>query len=232
MLNREILVLLIEDDPMVQEVNKQFVERVKGFKVVAVAKNGLEGIQKVKQFQPDLVLLDIFMPNIDGIEVLHEIRTEKIDIDVIIVTAANDRKTIRTVLQNGALDYIIKPFKFKRIQQALQNYQAYRKKFVSDDSLSQIQLDQMLFFKNANNEGKTLIHDLPKGLNNATLELIITFLKIQHEPKSTEEVADGVGLARVTAGRYLAYLKDIGTIKLAIQYGVVGRPVNKYIILQ
>lgn len=230
MANKDILVLLIEDDPMVQEVNKQFVEQVKGFKVIASAKNGLEGIQKINQFQPDLVLLDIFMPNIDGIELLHKIRAEKIDIDVIVITAANDRQTIRTMLQNGALDYIIKPFKFDRIQKALQNYKDYRKKFVSEDSLSQLQLDQMLFVKNAKNVKEQTEHNLPKGLNKVTLELITSYLTKQHEPKSAEEVADGVGLARVTARRYLEYLKEIGIIELDIQYGVVGRPVNKYFI--
>ena len=216
---------------MVQEVNKQFVERVKGFKVIASAKNGAEGLQKIKEYQPDLVLLDIFMPNFDGVEVLHKIRAEKIDVDVIVITAANDRQTIRTMLQNGALDYIIKPFKFERIQQSLHNYKTYRKKLVSDDSLSQLQLDQMLFLKETKNAKEQIELDLPKGLNKGTLQVITSYLQKQNTPKSAEEVADGVGLARVTARRYLEYLKEVCVIEVDIQYGVVGRPVNRYIIL-
>jgi two-component system, CitB family, response regulator DctR len=59
-MTNEIRVLLIEDDPMVQEVNKQFIERLPAFKIVDTASNGLEGLEKIRQSKPDLVILDIF----------------------------------------------------------------------------------------------------------------------------------------------------------------------------
>ena len=110
-MNKETIhVLLIEDDPMVQQVNKQFIERVNHFQVIDIASNGLEGLEKIRHHQPDLVILDIFMPSLNGIDTLYEIRKEQIDIDVIIISAANDQKTVRKMMQNGAFDYLIKPF--------------------------------------------------------------------------------------------------------------------------
>src|SRR3954454_4811733 len=112
-MNNDIIqVLLIEDDPMVQEVNKQFIERLPQFQIIDTASNGLEVIEKIKGLHPDLVILDIFMPSLNGIDTIYEIRKEQLDVDVIIISAANDPITIRKMMQNGAFDYLIKPFKF------------------------------------------------------------------------------------------------------------------------
>lgn len=67
-----IKVLLIEDDPMVREVNRQFIEKVEGFKVIAMCKNGVEGFEKILECKPDLVFMDIFMPEQDGIATLKK----------------------------------------------------------------------------------------------------------------------------------------------------------------
>jgi two-component system response regulator DctR len=222
-----IRVLLIEDDPMVQEVNKQFIEKVEGYKVIDKASNGVEGFQKVKELNPDLVVLDIYMPKQDGIDMLYQIRKEKANVDVIVITAANDKHTIRTIRQNGAIDYIIKPFKFERIRQTLENYKQYWFQTASDDSISQKQLDHMLFIQESGEAVKEK-SELPKGLNEATLQQIIRYLIQQTEEKSAEEVAEGIGLARVTARRYLEYLYNIDRIELDVKYGGVGRPVNRY----
>ncbi len=111
---------------MVQEVNREFIESVKGFRVVAVASNGEAGISPCEKINPDLVLLDIYMPKKDGIKTLQEFRKQKLESDVIVVSAAKDSETIKLMLQNGAMDYIIKPFKIHRIQQALEKYRKYR----------------------------------------------------------------------------------------------------------
>lgn len=221
-----IRVLLIEDDPMVQEVNKQFIEKVDGFEVVEKAANGKEGIEKIQKLQPDLVILDVYMPTQDGLEVLYHIRKEQLPVDVITVTAANDPETIRKMLQNGAVDYILKPFKFERIQKALENYKTYTQKLSEQTSVSQDHIDKILLKEE---EDATVEVDLPKGLNNLTLNQIIKYLDQQTIAKSAEDVAEGVGLARVTARRYLEFMKNTGQIKLDMQYGGVGRPVNRYI---
>ncbi|MBN6888096.1 response regulator [Cytobacillus horneckiae] len=226
MIMDKIKVLLIEDDPMVQEVNKGFIANVKGFEIAAVASNGDEGIQLAKSVQPDLIILDIFMPKKDGIKTMHELRKQKINAEVIVVSAAKDKDTIKLMLQNGALDYIIKPFKFDRIEQALEKFRQYRESLKEAGTMSQEQLDLLLYTEQA----KKIENDLPKGLNEFTLKEVISYMNNQIEPLSAGEVAHDIGIARVTARRYLDYLEKKGVIKLDVQYGGVGRPVNRYVL--
>ncbi|MGP4074609.1 response regulator [Halobacillus sp. K22] len=218
-----IEVLLIEDDPMVQEVNRQFIERVSPFQVVDIASDGKEGVRMAKELSPHLIVLDIFMPGQDGVEALKEIRNQAFDVDVIVITAANDKDTIRSMFRHGAVDYLIKPFKFERLQQALTNYRDFRSEISGAGALQQQQIDGLVGSKLEQD-----VKELPKGLNQQTLEQITTFLGQNSEALSAEQVADGVGMARVTARRYLEYLQKIGDVDIEIQYGGVGRPVNRY----
>ncbi len=231
-IKRETLrVLLIEDDPMVQEVNSQFVERVEGFRVAGIASTGDEGLRMVTELQPDLVILDIFMPVRDGIETLLELRRNETPVDVMIISAANDMRTIEKMLQNGAVDYIMKPFKFERVKQALEHYRQMKTALDSGHPASQSELDRLLFGRRQDapspDDLMEMPQALPKGLQAVTLKQIVQFLVGQAEALSAEEVAEGIGIARVTARRYLDYLVKSGQVRLDLQYGV-GRPVNKY----
>lgn len=220
-----IQVLLVEDDPMVRQVNRQFIEQVPGYHLIGTAKNGVEGIQQIKQLKPDLVFMDIFMPEQDGIETLTKIREKGLKVDVIAVTAANDMKTIRKMLQLGVFDYIMKPFSFERMEHTLQNYRQFKTKIDGKSEMTQSELDLLLHHQQKPHQTDT---KLPKGLNAATLEKIVTYIGTQEQSVSAEEVANGVGLARVTARRYLDYLEKQNKVKIDIQYGGVGRPVNQY----
>ncbi|GCD83974.1 putative C4-dicarboxylate response regulator DctR [Parageobacillus thermoglucosidasius] len=221
-------VLLIEDDPMVQEVNRQFIEQVEGFTVIGVAGNGIEGIQLIRELHPDLAIIDIYMPQQDGLETLKEIRAKGYEVDIIAITAASDIDTVRRVLQNGAFDYIMKPFKFERLKQALENYHSFRQTLNEKETLTQKELDVLL--QTAEPQPLAPRSELPKGLNEVTLQKVIRYLRKQTEPVSAEEVAEGVGIARVTARRYLEYLEKRGEVSLDVQYGGIGRPVNRYMM--
>ncbi|KQX68505.1 response regulator [Paenibacillus sp. Root444D2] len=227
-------VVLIEDDPMVLEVNRQFVERVPGFEIVGTSSNGLDGIEKVRELKPDLVILDIYMPGQNGTELLQQIRNEQLNADAIVITAANDIPTIQRMLHQGAVDYIMKPFKFERVREALENYQIMKRRLGTESTLSQVELDQLL---HGNNGGEPLPEspafsvqrDLPKGLQALTMKQVMLFLMQQHKSLSAEEVAEGVGLARVTARRYLDFLEKNKQVKLDLEYGGIGRPINRYV---
>ncbi|MGE6632090.1 response regulator [Bacillus sp. NPDC077027] len=221
-----IKVLLIEDDPMVQEVNKEFIMSVPGFHVVAVAGNGEQGIQLIKEVCPDLVVLDVYMPKKDGIKTLQEIRKQKIKVDIIVISAAKDKETIGIMLQNGARDYIIKPFKFGRMKQSLESYKLFRAKIGNTEEFSQEMLDDIIRKPAIKQEEPFL----PKGLNVYTMNEIKAYMKAQNGAQSAEEVANSLGIARVTARRYLDFLVKEGELKLDMQYGGVGRPVNTYIV--
>jgi two-component system response regulator DctR len=237
-------VLLVEDDPMVQEVNRQFVEQVEGFRIIGMASNGVDGLAMTRKLLPDLLILDIFVPMMDGMQTLTTIRAEGLPVDVIVISAANDRQTVQHMLQNGAIDYIMKPFKFERVQQALEQFRQKKQSLQAINNISQQQLDYILFGHTTSAEpvlshaeaspssivpGIAASEDLPKGLQALTLKQIVQFLSVCSTPLSAEEVAEGVGIARVTARRYLDYLEKHGQVRLDLQYGV-GRPVNKYIL--
>lgn len=220
-----IQVLLVEDDPMVRQVNRQFIEQVPGYHLIGTAKNGVEGVQQIKQLKPDLVFMDIFMPEQDGIETLKIIREKGLTVDVIAVTAANDIKTIQKMLQLGVFDYIMKPFSFERMKHTLQNYRHYKNKMEEKSEMTQKEFDSLLHHQQTPHQPDA---KLPKGLNASTLEKIVSFIGKKEQSVSAEEVANGVGLARVTARRYLDYLEKQNKVKIDIQYGGVGRPVNQY----
>lgn len=222
-------VVLIEDDPMVRQVNRQFLEQIEGIRIVGVAKDGIEGVEQLKTLAPDVALMDIFMPEQDGIKTLQQIRDQGLPVDVIAVTAANDMKTIEKMLQLGVYDYIMKPFTFDRMKQTIQQYLAYKAYITKKEALNQDELDQLLHPTRETDH----YHDaLPKGLNGATLQKIIQFIGEQTGAVTAIEVAQGVGLARVTARRYLDYLEKQRQVVIDIQYGGVGRPVNQYRLVQ
>lgn len=231
-----IHVLLIEDDPMVREVNRQFIERIEGFTLVGYAGNGIEGLEKVKVLKPDLVFMDIFMPEQDGMVTLGKIREEHLIVDVIAVTAANDMPTIQRILHLGVYDYIMKPFTFERIEQTLKNYQAYKAKMKDMQDLTQHDFDHLMQQRlpELNNtpipSQKIEIEELPKGFNRATLDKVLSYIEESNEAVSAEEVATYIGTARVTARRYLDFLEKQSKLKVDIQYGSVGRPIHRYYI--
>ncbi|MFZ5898826.1 MAG: response regulator [Bacillota bacterium] len=219
-----ISTLIVEDDPMVAEVNRSFVESISGYEVVGLAATGSEALELIESLNPVLTLLDIYLPDIDGVSVLHEIRKRQLPTDVILITAAQDVMTIQDVFRYGAIDYIVKPFKLTRLKAALDSYANLRESLDHCSSLDQDAIDKLTRAQAADHNPNRL----PKGLHELTLRQIYVYLVQQGRSLSADEVAAGVGLARVTARRYLEYLERNGKVTLELQYGSVGRPVNRY----
>ncbi|MEH7097209.1 response regulator [Neobacillus vireti] len=219
-----IKVLIVEDDPMVMEINAQFVSKLPGFKLAGKAFTGKEAIYYINKEKPNLVLLDFFLPDTNGLTLLQTIRNNHYPLDVILLTANRDPQHIQEIFRAGVMDYIVKPFRFDRFQTALEQYRQTFKKYKENKPFEQADLDALMGVKPKGDESEYL----PKGLNDRTLQQIVQFLKRQAEPLSSEDVAAGIGLARVTVRRYLDYLEKKGQIVMEIQYGSVGRPMNKY----
>ncbi|MFT9495240.1 response regulator [Anaerosolibacter sp.] len=219
---REIHVLIVEDDPMVQEINRRFISKVKDFRVVGMANNGSEALKMVRELKPQLVLLDVFMAKMDGLTVLKEIRSIGANVDVILITADKTVDTIHDAIRYGVIDYIIKPFKFERFKEALLHYQRMREALENKDNFQQQDLDRILHLKDDR------IEELPKGLNQTTLDLVVDYLKNNKQFHTSMELSQDVGIARVTARRYLEYLTDKKVVQVELEYGSVGRPVHRY----
>lgn len=230
-------VVIIEDDPMVAEVNRAYVEGSGPFSVVGAARTGREGVQLVADLAPDLVVLDIYMPGMDGVEALKEIRRQGLPADVLMVTAAQDVQTIQEVLRQGAVDYIIKPFKFERIRSTLQAYAQMRHRLTGSETISQAELDRLSHGLGAHPVPEATATAppqtdrlLPKGLTDWTLRQVLLYVVNQGGRLSASEVGDGTGLARVTVRRYLDYLVQQGRLGVELHYAPVGRPVYRYFL--
>lgn len=226
-----IEVIIIEDDHMVAEINKTFVNSVPGFTVVDVAGTAGEGIKKTLSLKPDLALIDIYLPDHSGLSLLKELRRLNVPTDAILLTAAHDSETIVCAFRYGAVDYILKPFKFERLKMALESYSQMRVKLNALGSLSQAEIDQLKANRHLAVAEDESLGEIPKGLNDLTMKQVLLFMIKSPGSMSAEEVAEGLGLARVTARRYLEYLEAIGKVTVDLRYGSVGRPVKKYKII-
>lgn len=218
-----IRVFIVEDDPMVLEVNTGFLKRLPFFQFCGSADAGEEAIKKIEETEPDLVLLDMFLPDISGLDVLKTIREKQIPTDVLMITAARDANTIHNVFRLGAVDYLVKPFRFDRFKAALDAYQKMWNKLNDSGILKQEDIDQLKQMQKQDAE-------LPKGLSDKTLKQILLALLEQPEPVTAENLATILGMARVTVRRYLEYLVQAEKIKVQIQYGSVGRPSHFYYV--
>ena len=211
---------------MVAEFNRVYVNKVAGFRAAATARTGQEARQVIHQQAINLILLDIFMPGMNGIELLTEVRAAGLEIDVIFVTAACDMKTINKALQLGAVDYLIKPFEFERLKQSLEQYQASRLLIGEGQTVNQKELDRIL---NRAPGESTAVTQLPKGLDRSTLPRVWQACRATPDKAhSCDEIAAQVGLSRVSVHKYLEYLVAVRLLRCEINYGGVGRPVHRY----
>lgn len=218
-----IKVLVVEDDPMVAELNRRYIERIEDFAFCGIVKNGEEALAVLEEKNMDLVLLDIFMPNMNGLELLAKIRQQNVSVDVIVVSAARENQSIQMALRNGAVDYLIKPFEFERFQAALVAFKKRLQAIRGETGLSQKDLDQQIFAKIPHKD-----IELPKGLDRNTIKRVWGHILDRQEEFTAEEMAQYVGLSPVSIRKYLKYFQSMDLLHVEISYGSVGRPVYRY----
>ncbi|MFZ7101471.1 MAG: response regulator [Peptococcaceae bacterium] len=224
-----VRVLIVEDDPMVASINKKLTEKVQPFEVIDISTTEEEAIKKIQELLPDLVLLDIFLANGSGLNLLQKIRKLDIPTDVILVTAAKDSKTIAQTMRYGAIDYIIKPFDLDRLEKSLKNYLKLRFLLNKEKDIKQSDLDKQLNVS-IENEPVRQQEELPKGVHALTLDQILVFLLKQNQPLSCEEISAQLSMSKITVWRYLEYLVEQDKIKVELVYGTVGRPSKRYYV--
>ncbi len=219
-----INVMIVEDDPMVARLNSKYLEKLSGFRLVGVAKSCREALERLGRDKVDLLLLDIYLPGSNGIELLKDIRKADRNVDVIILSAASDVPTIKKAMNFGAFDYLIKPFEFERFTKSLLSYKEATHYIYAKNKLNQSELDSHYFGRNLEE-----INTLPKGLNKNTLIKIWGGVVRQGKRRfTTEQIASLIGLSRVSTRKYLEFLKDINMLSLDVEYGTVGRPIYQY----
>ncbi|BDY32593.1 response regulator [Mycolicibacterium mageritense] len=213
-------VLIVDDDFMVAEIHRRFVERVDGFRPVGLARNGTEALSAVEELKPDLVLLDVYLPDMTGLEVLQRLRSAGHPVSVIMITAAREIDTVRGALDGGAADYLIKPFEFDQLRAKLAAFAARADALASARGADQSLIDTLF----GGPAAATQV--LPKGLGAETGKLVLDAVRDAGEVSATE-CADLVGISRVSARRYLEHYLATGALELRLQYGA-GRPERRY----
>lgn len=222
-----IKVLIVEDDPMVAEFNKRYLNEVKGFSLAGIVHNVKDAKEFLEKEQVNLLLLDVYMPGMNGLELLHFIREQKMAVDVILITAAADTEKIQTALRLGVTDYLIKPFEFERFSNALEKYKNKSALFEKKQVLNQEDLDDRILQGEQRSFGE-MTQALPKGLTASTLQIIINVIKSKEGTLfSTDEIAESTYISRVSVRKYLKYLTQLGVLEESLTYGI-GRPVYFY----
>ena len=217
-------ILIVEDDPMVAMINEQYIKKNKNFELVGKCSNGVAALEFLENNEVDLLVLDVYMPQMDGFETLRRVRNKQITVDAIMVTAANDRNSLEEALHLGVVDYLVKPFTFDRFQMALEKYISQNSALKDVETLNQKNIDHII--DNARKKSDDL-H--PKGIQEKTTELILEYLKENSGRSFTgDEIAEKVGLTGVTVRRYMNYLAESGRVIGEMNYETGGRPCMKY----
>ncbi len=216
--------IIVEDDPMVAHINRIYMEEFQEIKVEECFHDGKSAWEYILNNRVDLVVLDLYMPILDGLEVLRKIRSSSIPVDVIMVTASNDAKIVDEMIRLGIIDYLIKPFEYLRFHSAIEKFLKKKNILVSSKTLNQDLIDGLI----SSNVATQPI--LPKGLQQQTLDMILEELEKESTRYYTcDELSDVCKLSSVTIRRYLNYLADQKLVLCKINYETKGRPSITYI---
>lgn len=245
-----IKVLIVEDEPVAAEALATYVARVPLFAVAGRAGSGAEALRQLATVEVDLLLLDIRLPGMSGLELLRQIRAAGNTTDVITVTRSGDLAVMRAAVSYGVVGYLIKPFTFSGLRSKLESYLAYHagthgRRMMAD----QHEVDEVLATLRA-----TGPDSLPPGISRESLDAVIGAL-LRGGPSATSlsgpagsgpagpgpagsvfagvsasEMGEVLGASRVTARRYLEYLAAQGTVARAVRYRGAGRPEVEYVM--
>lgn len=245
-------IAIVEDDPMVAKIHEQFLTSFEEFKLLKVLSKGKEAQDWLLNNEVDLIILDLFIPEMNGLEILLALRQSKKETDVIVVSAAKDKATIQEARRLGVFDYLIKPFSFNRLAATLNHYKEQKEQLKKEENFTQRRLDQIYNVNQrvlGNNEQGQSIEDIQnnleyepnselpleiieledtKGIQKETLHYIAEYLMILKEGKSAGELAENLDLGRVTIRRYLEFLYEKSLVSMSIEYGSIGRPKYLY----
>ncbi len=226
-----IKVMIIEDDPMVSFINTKYLGNISGVFTAASFDNGKDALAYLAGHRIDLIILDMYLPDMTGLEILKTLRAKGDMTEVIMVTADNSLDDIQTALSYGVLDYLIKPFEYDRFCQAVDKYFTKHGHDAKTDSLSQEDIDRMMSGNTAPSAPEPG-QNTEKGIQRSTLDSLLSCLEsFGGEAVSCGMIAEKSGLSKVTVRRYMNYLIDNDRAESLIDYQTGGRPRITYRLL-
>jgi len=238
-----VRVLVVDDEPLTAEAHGAYVTRLDGFELVGVVHDGRSALDRLRQPGVDLVLLDLTLPDIHGIQLCRALRAAGSTVDVVAITAVRDVAVVKSAVSLGIVQYLIKPFGFATFAERLTGYLAFRRGLdQGEGQVTQTEVDASLATLRT-----TAAPSLAKGIAPETLAAVVDALRAAPDPAvgaspalgdeqgqprggalSAGEVAAAVAVSRVTARRYLEHLADAGQVDRVPRYGAPGRPEHEY----
>jgi two-component system CitB family response regulator len=213
-----IRVLVVDLDVLVASMHAGFVDAVPGFTVVGTAHSATQARGRIAELAPDLLLLDLKLPDEPGLALLSDL-----ELDTIVLTAAAESGPVRAALRAGALNYLLKPFTAAQLGTRLTAYARYRALLQSSEKLRQNDIDRAVRALHDNDRSSAT-----KGQSPVTARLVTDALRRAGRPRSAIEIATELGIARATAQRYLGALAESSEARIGLRYGATGRPEHEY----
>jgi response regulator of citrate/malate metabolism len=218
-----IRTVIVDDDYRVAAIHAAYVSKVDGFEAIAETHTAAEAVEAVDRLRPDLLLLDLYLPDEHGLDLVARLRRdEHPPVDVIVITAAKDADSVRNAMQGGALHYLLKPFGFPTLRDKLLSYAHMRHRLGTLAQPDQRAVDRVFGALRAPDQLSAT-----KGRSVYTLDAVERLLMTADADLSATEVAQRTGMSRATAQRYLTHLHDIGKVDIRLRYGA-GRPEQGY----
>ncbi len=219
-----IRVLVVDDDYHVARAHALSVGRLDGFSVVGEAHTGAEARLLVEQSSPDLLLLDMYLPDLSGLDLVRELGAMPGAVpDVILLTAARDIGSVRSAMQLGAFYYLVKPFTAAALREQLEAYRGWRQRINRTGEADQTTVDALFSLRASAALTTATRQALPP-----TMARVLEIVTSSEQPLGATEVADLLGASRPTAQRCLAFLVKRRLVDLDLSYGNTGRPEHRY----
>lgn len=215
-------VLIADDHDLIRQGLKTLIGFEEDLKVVAEAENGLKALELFNQNKPDILLLDVNMPVVNGIEVLKRVRNGATSVKIIMLTVENDRKTIHDAINTGADGYILKDSAGTEIINAIRTVQSGEKYI--DRALVSILFSDI---KSSMNREKSVLDELSKREMDVLLKISKGF--------SNKEIAEQLFLSEKTVKNYATSLfmkinahDRVQATIIALQNNIEGYYAMKY----
>lgn len=222
-----IHVAIAEDDFRIASIQEEFLKQLNGFTLVGKALNAADTLTLLEKKQVDVLLLDIYMPDMLGTDLLPILKSRFPRTDIIMITAASEREMLQEAVRYGVFHYLIKPVSLEKFTSVLTQYKK-KKQLLSNTSQVTQDVVDAYFAGNGNVQSSSQAAPLPTGIDSVTLNRVSDVLSSLSSGVSIEEMGNQIGASRTTARRYLEYLVTTGKCRVEHEYGIVGRPERRY----
>ncbi|AUD59277.1 transcriptional regulatory protein [Shewanella hafniensis] len=219
-------VIIVEDEVEVAHLVAQYLFSTNRYKVIGMASDINTARSLLGAITPDLLLLDVYLPDGNGLNLLAELRSQGISSEVVLLTAAKEVQILEKAMQLGVFDFLVKPVLLSRLDQALSRFESRQLKLSATEELTQSVVDAFMEVPTGATKAATR---LPKGVDQLTLQKIREVFDAKPQDKLTAQmVGEKLGVSRSTARRYLEFLLECNELAADQSYGSIGRPERCY----